>query len=93
MARSRSADCAATQRREVKALPVLLGRAKVMHRYSDSASNKIGKPKQEELWQMQFIHVMRTASKATSSITAILLVPSPSPSPERIADITWRIAA
>jgi hypothetical protein len=52
--------------REVRTLPVLPGRAKVMHQ-SDSASNKIGNPKQEKPWQMQFIHVLRTASKATSS--------------------------
>src|SRR5271167_2292355 len=39
---------------------------------------------------MQFIHVLRTTSKATFSITAILLVPSPSPSPEGIAERTSR---
>jgi hypothetical protein len=35
---------------------------------------------------MQFIHLLRTTSKANSSITAILLVPSSSPSPERIGE-------
>jgi hypothetical protein len=35
---------------------------------------------------MQFIHLLRTTSKANSSITATLLVPSSSPSPEGIGE-------
>jgi hypothetical protein len=62
---------------------VLPGRAKVMHRSSDSVFvTAIGKRKQERNGRLQLIHLKQTTRQTSSSITAILLVPPSSPSPE-----------